>query len=220
MPPVQIPSLQPQLDAITERTRSLVQPERLAPAERAIAEALDKQRQTIQAGDVLPAFALPDAAGRAVRSDDLLALAPLVLKFFRGRWDPYCSTELECWRDHYQQLRAAGALLVAISPQTTRQNDFLAVQHELPFPVLRDEGCEYASKLGLTQHAPEYLQRYYRSILVNVPFINGEDSWGLPLPATIVAQRGTGVVGYVEAHADFRVRPEPQDALDVIARLR
>jgi peroxiredoxin len=211
--------LQPVLDAITEQTRKLVQPERLEPAERAIAEASQQSGHVIAVGEVLPPFALPDAAGRTVKSDDLLALGPVVLKFFRGRWDPYCSTELEAWRDQYTHLRALGGLLVAISPQATRQNDFFATQHSLPFPILRDAACAYAAQLGLLQNAPDYLRRYYRSILVNVPYINGEDSWTLPIPATVIVERGTGVVRYVEGYADFRVRPEPQDAIEVIASL-
>jgi peroxiredoxin len=210
--------LQPQLDAITEQTRRLVQAERLEPAERAILEALPLEASFAQPGQRLLPFALTDATGRIVSSEDVLALGPVILKFFRGRWDPYCSTELEAWRDLYSEVRSRGGFLLALSPQTVRQNDFLVGQHALPFPVLRDEKCAVANSLGLAHTAPEYLQRYYRSILVNVPFINGEDSWSLPLPATVVLDRG-GVIRFIEAHADFRIRPEPASALEVLASL-
>ena len=50
------------------------------------------------------------------------------------------------------------------------------------------------------------------SILVNIPFVNGDSTWRLPLPATYVIARD-GRVAFAEAHADFRVRPEPQEAL-------
>ncbi len=56
------------------------------------------------------------------------------------------------------------------------------------------------------------MQVYYRSILVNLPFINGEPSWTLPVPATYVIGRDKRVL-FAEAHADFRVRPEPEEAL-------
>ena len=42
--------------------------------------------RVIKVGDPLPAFALPNAYGQAVRSADLLAKGPLVLTFFRGAW--------------------------------------------------------------------------------------------------------------------------------------
>jgi peroxiredoxin len=211
--------LQPQLDAITEQTRRLVQAERLEPADRAIAEALPLEAKIAQPGQRLQHFALTDATGRIISSADVLALGLVVLKFFRGRWDPYCSTELEAWRDLYPELRSRDAFLLALSPQTVRQNDFLAGQHSLPFPLLRDERCAVATSLGLTHVAPDYLQQYYRSIMINIPFINGEDSWTLPLPATVVVDRG-GIIRYIEAHANFRVRPEPAAALDVLDSLQ
>src|SRR6185312_14114644 len=98
--------LQDQLDEITSNTRDLVQPERLAIGE------------------------------RTVEAADLLALGPVVLNFFRGRWCPYCVTELEAWRDLYPAIRERGALIAAISPQTIRQGDFMQGQHDIPFPLL------------------------------------------------------------------------------------
>ena len=138
--------LQEKLDEITARTRSLVQPERLEIGERAIAElfASGIEDTLLKPGDLAPAFVLPDANGKSVRSADLLALGPLVVNFFRGRWCPYCVTELEAWRDLFPALRERGALLVAISPQTVRQNDFAVSQHSLPFPLLRDESAAIA----------------------------------------------------------------------------
>ena len=206
--------LQDQLDEITANTRLLVQADRLAVGERAAEELFSTgiEERILPVGAMAPAFALNDATGRRVRSEDLLALGPLVVKFFRGRWCPYCMTELEAWRDLYGQLREREGLMVAISPQTERQSDFMAGQHGFPFPVLTDPGCALAEQFGLAYTVPQDLRDYYLSILVNVPFVNGEESWRLPLPATYVIGRD-GRVLFAEAHADFRVRPEPEDAL-------
>jgi len=206
--------LQDQLDEITANTRRLVQADRMAVGERAVAElfASGIEEKILPLGATAPEFALNDSSGRLVRSADLLALGPLVIKFFRGRWCPYCVTELEAWSRLHSQLREAGALLVAISPQTQRQSDFMVGQHALPFPVLSDPGCAYAEKFGLAYTVPEYHRDYYRSVLVNIPFINGEASWRLVLPATFLLSRH-GRLLYAEAHADFRVRPEPHEVL-------
>jgi peroxiredoxin len=207
-------ALQDQLDEITANTRHLVQQERLAIGERAIAELFDTgiEDRILPVGAISPAFALNDATGRPVRSEDLLALGPLVVKFFRGRWCSYCATELEAWRDLYGRLREHEALLVAISPQTERQSDFMCGQHGLPFPALFDPGNKVAEKFGLVYTLPDYMRSYYRSILVNLPFVNGDDSWRLPIPATYVIAKDRKVI-FAEAHADFRVRPEPEDAI-------
>jgi len=210
-------SLQDHLDEITSNTRRLVQAERLAIGERAVEELFTSQieERILQVGAAAPEFALKDSNGRLVRSGDLLAQGPLVVKFFRGRWCPYCMTELEAWRDLYGQLRERGALMVAIGPQIERQSDFMAGQHGIPFPVLSDPGCKVAAQFGLVYTVPEYHQQYYRSILVNIPFVNGDKSWVLPLPATYVISPAGRVV-FAEAHADFRVRPEPDEAMAAV----
>jgi peroxiredoxin len=207
-------ALQDQLDEITQNTRRLVQPERLAVGERAVEElfASGIEERILRMGEKAPEFGLRDANNRLVRSADLLALGPLVVKFFRGRWCPYCVTELETWSDRYDEMRERGVLLVAISPQIQRQSDFMATQHALPFPILTDTNNAVAERFGLVYTVPEYFREYYLSILVNIPFVNGETSWRLPIPATYVLDR-TGVVVFAEAHADFRVRPEPEEAL-------
>lgn len=209
-------ALQDQLDEITTNTRKLVQPERMAIGERAIEElfASGIEGKILPVGATAPEFTLNDASGRPVRSADLLTLGPLVLKFFRGRWCPYCVTELEAWRDLYPRLREAGALLAAVSPQTSRQSDFMVSQHSLPFPVLTDPGCALAEQFGLAYTIPEYHRDYYRSILVNIPFVNGDDTWRLPIPATHVLAQDRRVL-YAQAHADFRVRPDPGEAIAV-----
>jgi peroxiredoxin len=219
-------TLQDRLDAITARTRALVQADRLAVSERATAElfATGIEDRILSVGSVAPSFALTDArTGQLVRSTDLLALGPLVVSFFRGRWDPYCVTELEAWRDLYPALRQRGALLAAISPQTRRQNDFLSQQHSLTFPLLSDPGCLVAEQFGIVHTVTPAARRYYQSILVNIPFANSgstyatadEASWRLPLPAVFLIQTDN-TIAFAEAHADPRVRPEPSELLDLL----
>jgi peroxiredoxin len=231
-------TLQDRLDAITENTRALVQPERLAVVDQVIAEVFSTgvEDRVLPVGATMPAFARPDSNNRIVRSEDLLSLGPLIVKFFRGRWCPYCITELETWVDLYPELRRRGALLVAISPQTLRQNDFAVQQHKFPFPLLRDANCEFAQQLGLVWTLPQYYRDYLRGILINIPFINGDLTsrttgyrpglgafqgpdanpdavWRMPLPATF-AVLPDGKIAFSQAHADFRVRPEPMDVLN------
>jgi peroxiredoxin len=219
-------SLQHQLDAITAQTRTLVQPERLAITDTAIHDLLATgiEGRVLPIGSPAPTFALPDAlTGRLVRSSDLLALGPVIVNFFRGRWCPYCMTELEAWQSMYAEVRARGALLIAISPQLPRQNDFTVQQHGLTFPVLSDAGCQLATQFGIAYTVPESMRQHYRSILVNVPFINGdqgENTWRLPLPATFILKPHrnpdgnlSATIAFAEAHADHRVRPDPTDVL-------
>ncbi len=225
-----VSSLQERLDGITARTRTLVQADRLAISERATQDlfATGIEQRLLNVGARAPTFALEDGStGAMVRSQDLLALGPLVISFFRGRWCPYCMTELEAWRDLYPALRAQGILLVGISPQTRRQNAFTVEQHNVPFPLLSDPGAAVAAQFGIVYTVSPEQRSYFRSILVNIPLANSgksydkasEDAWQLPLPATFVLGPD-GSLQFAEAHADVRVRPEPADVLAAIATLR
>jgi peroxiredoxin len=222
-------SLQDQLDRITQNTRALVQPERLAVSEKATEDLFNTgiEDRILKAGAQAPAFTLEDAlTHKPVSSTDLLALGPLVVNFFRGRWDPYCITELEAWRELQPELRRRNALFVAISPQTTRQNNFTLQQHGLSYPLLSDPGAAIAEKFGIAYTIPLEHRRYFQSILINIPFNNAglsyhnatEASWRLPLPAVFVIDR-TNTITFAEAHADFRVRPEPADILAALEQL-
>jgi peroxiredoxin len=221
-------SLQDQLDRITQNTRALVQPERLQVSEKATEDLFNTgiEDLILKAGAQAPVFILEDALTRKpIRSVDLLAVGPLVVNFFRGRWDPYCVTELEAWRDLHADLRKRGALFIAISPQTTRQNSFTLEQHSLPYPLLSDPGAALAEQFGIAHTIPHDLRRYYQSILINIPFNNAglsyhnatETSWRLPLPAVFVIDT-TNTILFSEAHADFRVRPEPIDIFSVLGK--
>jgi peroxiredoxin len=222
-------SLQDQLDRITQNTRALVQPERLAVSEKATEDLFNTgiEDRTLKAEAQAPAFTLEDAlTHKPVNSADLLALGPLVVNFFRGRWDPYCITELEAWRELQPELRRRNALFVAISPQTTRQNNFTLQQHGLSYPLLSDPGAAIAEKFGIAYTIPPEHRRYFQSILINIPFNNAglsyhnatEASWRLPLPAVFLIDRTNAIV-FAEAHADFRVRPEPAEVLAALDQL-
>ncbi|MGP8261202.1 MAG: peroxiredoxin-like family protein [Acidobacteriaceae bacterium] len=223
MPRTPLPPLQDALDRITENTRALVQAERLAISEQASEELFESgiEDRILRVGTQMPEFTLPDAlTGKPVCSADLLALGPLVVKFFRGRWCPYCITELEHWREVHAEVRAMGAFLVAISPQTQRHNDFTLQQLRLPFPILSDTGAALAERFGIAYSVPAAQRDYYKGILVNIPFVNSgamykdapESSWRLPMPAVFVVAQD-GMIAFSEGHADFRVRPEPADVL-------
>ena len=214
-------SLQSQLDTITSQTRALVQPERLAITDASVQDLLASglESRILPIGAPAPTFALPDAInGKLIRSSDLLAVGPLIITFFRGRWCPYCMTELEAWQTAFPTVRERGALVVAISPQLPRQNDFTVQQHHLTFPLLTDAGSRLATQFGIAYTVPEPMRLHYRSILINIPFINGDqgdNTWRLPLPATFVISQANKIL-FAEAHADHRVRPDPEDVLRIL----
>jgi peroxiredoxin len=167
-------------------------------------------------GAKAPSFELSDHNGRSVSSSTLLAKGRLVICFFRGRWCPFCVGQLEAMNPVLPQIEDAGALLIAISPQTVQQSFFMADQHKLRFPLLSDRGNQVARQFGLVYRVPEHQQEIYRRAFVNLPFVNGDDSWELPIPATYTLA-SDGMVLYTSANADYTERAEPADILQSLA---
>jgi peroxiredoxin len=194
-----------------------VRPESQAINERAVAEiaASGIEARILPVGAQAPGFALLDQREGTVSSRELLTKGPLIMDFFRGRWDPFCVTELEAWRDVYAQLEANGVGLVALSPQTTKHNAFTADQHKLRFPVLSDAQNAIARRFGLVYAVPDYQKKLYKSVFINLPLTNGDESWELPLPATYVIGPN-GKVLYARAYADYTRRPEVEEVLNAI----
>ena len=181
---------------------------------RAVAEL--KQRRLaaniLPVGAKVPEFQLQDHDGKSVSSSDLLAKGRLALCFIRGRWCPFCVAQMEAMNLVLPEIEQGGATLVAISPQNVQQSFFMRDQHKLRFPLLSDAGNNVARQFGLTYRVPEEQEAVYRRAFVNLPFVNGEDSWELPIPATYVIDRD-GTVIYASANEDYTARPEPADII-------
>lgn len=208
-------SLQEQLEELTTKLRSLVPAERLVTVDQAIEQlkAAGAADQALKAGDQVPAFELPDGDGMMWRSEDLLRSGPLVIVFYRGRWCAYCNTQLAALQQVHSQIAAAGASLVAISPQTQKHTYMTRDTHTLRFPVLSDPDNTVAKKFGLVWRLPPELQQMYEAIMTKLPRYNGEESWELPLAATYIVQPD-GIISFVRVDADWRERPEPEEIVE------
>jgi peroxiredoxin len=185
---------------------------------RAIAE-LKQERlaaNILPVGAKIPEFQLQDHDGKTISSAGLLAKGRLVLCFIRGRWCPFCVAQMEAMNLIVPEIEQAGATLAAISPQTVQQSFFMRDQHKLRFPLLSDAGNKVARQFGLTYRVPDEQKAIYQRAFVNLPFVNGDDSWELPIPATYIIDR-EGTVLYTSANEDYTVRPEPADIVQFLS---
>jgi len=179
---------------------------------RAVAELKQKllAANILPVGAKIPEFQLQDHDGKIISSSDLLSKGCLVLCFIRGRWCPFCVAQMEAMNLVLPEIERAGVTLAAISPQTVQQSFFMRDQHKLRFPLLSDAGNIVARQLGLTYRIPDDQKAVYQRAFVNLPFVNGDASWELPIPATYIIDRD-GTVLYASANEDYTERPEPED---------
>ena len=215
-------SLQEKLDAFkADFEGKKAPPEVVAVMHKATADliASGQADRALKAGWRAPKFALPDAHGVEVRSTDLLAKGPLVLTFYRGVWCPYCNMDLQAIEAAAAEIRALGASLVAISPQTAPNRRKSERENALSFPILSDHGNSVANEFGLRYRLPDDLIAVYKGFGNDLAVGNGEESWTLPMPARYVI--GTdGVIAYAEVNPDYTRRPDPSELLPVLLRFQ
>jgi peroxiredoxin len=170
-------------------------------------------------GSVAPRFELPDHNGKLVSLESLVENGPAVLFFYRGRWCPFCVAQLEAWNRLVPSISRQGIAVAAISPQTQHQVSLMQDQHRLEYPLLSDSGNRVARQFGIVYSVPAEQRLVYRRTFVNLPFVNGDESWELPIPATVAIDRN-GTVLFSSANPDYTQRPEPWEVLEAVEKNR
>ncbi len=117
------------------------------------------------------------------------------------------------------QIRALGAALVAISPQTPDLSQATLLKNFLEYEVLSDLGNGVARQFGLVYSLAAEMRRIYQGLGVRLPEYNGDESWELPLPGTFVIDQG-GVIRLAFVDADYTNRLEPAAILDTLRALQ
>ena len=170
----------------------------------------------LQPGDIAPDFILPNVDGRSVRLYSELERGPVVLVFYRGGWCPFCNIHLRGFQKSLAEFKAAGAQVVAISPQLPDQSLTTQEKDELAFPVLSDVGLNTARAFGVAFELPKALLDLYTDFDQPLESSNGvEGAKELPLPATFVI-RADRTIAYAHVEADFMRRSEPLEVLNLV----
>lgn len=178
--------------------------------------ALDNALKT---GETFPDFALPNAAGRIVTRANVLAGGSAVIVFDRGAWCPYCTLVLSELAKFAPELRAAGATIVAVTPEVGGGAARIKAQCGIDFDVLSDVDNVLGMECGLVFPVPDDIRRAYIGAGIDLEQINGNDMWLLPAPAAFVVAKDT-TVKQAFVDIDFRYRVEPAEILKAVRAFR
>jgi peroxiredoxin len=190
--------------------------ERLAIVERHIEGLRSGLAKTaLQVGDRAPEIVLINAKGETVDVRMLLERGPVILTFYRGGWCPYCNLELRAYQKILPDIEAAGASLVAISPEKPDGTLTTTEKNGLAFEVLSDVGQKVGRAFGLVYIFSDELKRAYQGFGRDIPEANGTDEWALPISATYVIGKNGRII-YANTDADYRDRADPEEVLKVL----
>lgn len=102
---------------------------------------------TLAVGDPSPSFELPDAEGNVVKLQDMQGKW-VVLYFYPRDNTPGCTKEACGFRDAYADYQNSNIVVLGVSTDDAKSHAKFVTKHNLPFPLLIDEGGAIASSYG------------------------------------------------------------------------
>ena len=126
--------------------------------------------------------------------------------------------ELEALKKAAAEFSALGATFIAVSPQLQTFNRQLREEKKLTFEILSDPGNQVAQRYGLKFQLPEDLKEVYLNFDIDLPRYNGDDSWTLPLPTSLIIDQN-GIIQQAAINADYTVRPDPEETVAALKKI-
>jgi peroxiredoxin Q/BCP len=102
----------------------------------------------LKEGDKIPSFKLPDQDGNIVDIAERVSKQPLVIYFYPKDFTSGCTMEAHAFREMYEALQKEGAEVYGISGDSVETHKRFAIEHELPFRLLSDEGNKVREMFG------------------------------------------------------------------------
>lgn len=173
------------------------------------------EKNSIQIGERIAAFLLPNALGKMINSDEVLKNNKMILAFYRGSWCPYCNLELKFLQENLSRIKEKNAVLIAISPQSPDHSLTMIEKNNLEFEVLTDSNNDFAEKLGITFQLQDFVLPYYQSLGINLADFNANNDNTLPVPAVFVIDENR-TVSYKFLDVNYMSRVDVEDLINAL----
>lgn len=153
-------------------------------------------------GDKLPTFDLKTLEGTTYSSEQFKGSAWLLI-FYRGNWCPLCMTQIREVAGRYVELDRLGVKVALISPQPETKTQDLAKRFKVPMTFFVDADFKASKRLNLlAENGVPFGLKW---------FGHGEDT---VLPTVLIINKHGRIV-YSDQTSNYRVRPEPDQFLEV-----
>ncbi|MEL6556715.1 MAG: peroxiredoxin-like family protein [Bacteroidota bacterium] len=213
-----IPSYQEGLNELRGNLTNMLPAEALAKFD-ADATNLQEVHQSIlqlKPGDKVTDFTLVNASGEQVNLASVLVEEKVVLTFYRGTWCPYCNLQLAQYAQVIDQIKEAGATLLAISPQTPDESLNIQEKNELPFEVLSDVGNLVARKFTTVFRNGDVPVNTMTELGFDFDAHYSDDSREIPVPAVFIIEKD-GTISFAKSvGGDYRNRVEASEILEAL----
>lgn len=171
------------------------------------------EENSLKVGQRVPGFSLN---GKSIRS--FYKEGPVILKFYRGGWCPYCLLELQAYQKHLSDFKKLGATLIVLAPDTDKEIAKTKRRFKLSFPIYSDTKNQIADKFGIKFKLDAKVEKIYQKFGIDLKEAQENSEFTLPMPGTYIIDR-TGKVIFAFADADYTVRVDPLTVLKELKKL-
>lgn len=213
-----IPSYQEELKGLVSQLENMLPAAQLTTFNEDATQLAQQFSSPLQlkVGDQAPNFMLPNASGKSIRLQDMLAKGKVILTFYRGTWCPYCNLQLKQYQDILAEVKAVGANLMAISPQNPDNSLDMQQKNELEFEVLSDAGNVVARQYTTVFKYGDAPLQAMKDLGFDFHSFYSDDSGEIPVPATFIIDQDGKILMASSEGGDYRLRTEATAILEVL----
>lgn len=173
--------------------------------------------QILRPGTLAPDFVLYDTRDGEVRLSDLTKEGPVVISFYRGGLCPFCALELQALQDELENIKALGAKLIAICPESSCWSLETRWKSKIGFQVLTDPENSVAKDFGVFFEVDKRERDLFKNLYqIDLERWNGPNSgWGMPFPGSFIVDQ-QGMIRYTWMDSNFSKRAEPEDIVHAL----
>ena len=166
-------------------------------------------------GAYAPDFTLSNGKEDVTLSEKLKE-GPVVLVFYRGEWCPYCNKYMSALNDSLSHISAAGAQVIAVTPEIGEYAESMMAENDLNFNVLSADGSSVLTDYDLLFRVTKrYTKKIKVMLRTDLAEVNNQEDVQLPVPAVFVISK-SGKVTWRYFNYDYRQRPPVNDILKAL----
>jgi peroxiredoxin len=170
----------------------------------------------LKPGDTAPDFSASDVNNNMVTLAKELENGPVVIIFYRGEWCPVCNRYLSNFQDSLSYVVAAGAKVLAITPEQPSSALKMIKKTGATFTVIPDPTEQIMQRYEVIFSVTEaYQDRIKNKLEADIASNNEKKDAKLPVPATYIINK-EGIVVYRQFDLDYHIRASVKDILDNI----
>lgn len=162
-------------------------------------------QQSLNIGDQAFLFSAKDQNGQMVNLSKQLEKGPVVLFFYRGSWCPYCNKQMKEIADSIGLIKAKGATVIAITPETTASMQKIINKTNPDFSLLHDEQYQIMKGYKVNFDVDANTINRYQAMNLSLSETNGNADVKLPVPATYIIGKD-GKIKFAYFNKDYRKR--------------